>query len=98
MCILSMNKFRNNEENHIFYLLVSTLPCLDPAESLFYVGQLTIRNHRFRYTTASRVEKSCNWFARGVWGKSVLETIKYPDPSENPLIRVIKLFKALHII
>ena len=46
-------------------------------------------HHQFRYTTASRAEKSLNWCNRGIWGKDVESSIKYPTPIENdPLIRV----------
>lgn len=45
---------------------------------------------QFRFTTASRAEKSCHHFAKGVWGNNEEDTIVYPIPIENdPLIRVI---------
>ncbi len=44
---------------------------------------------QFRFTTASRAEKSCHHFAKGVWGNAEEDTIVYPIPIENdPLIRV----------
>lgn len=49
-------------------------------------------DYTFRFTTASRAEKSCHHFAKGVWGNSEEDTIVYPEPIENdPLIRFYKV-------
>jgi len=47
----------------------------------------------FRFTTASRTEKSCNHFVRGVWSTEVDQSINYPAPvlPEDPLIRYYKV-------
>ena len=53
--------------------------------------------YEFRFTTASRTEKSCKAFARGVFGSEAESSIDYPEPIESdPLLLVNLFFPFIH--